>query len=485
VIKQGWFKIIGFFRVNLIAVIFLANLPVSEAQANTQLVGCHSPHPGKIFDMTLLKPFLEAHQEWLRSNQTTQPASMDLCDVNLQGLKLNNLDLSYINFSGSDLSNTNLQGTNLSHANLMETYFRGANLSESNLQNANLQESILEGAELNQADLRQANLNHANLTQANLKGANLLLSNLKNANLTRADLTGADLRWADLTGADLSEANLKNANLGNANLTSAHLQNTILENAILTEANLNSAIYEPKLHALPDLMAFHTVKNFDNIQFQDYNDGQAALTELRTAYELIGVRSMERLITSTIKYQEMISDLKKGGWDYFSAAFNFVFFYLSSNFGADPGRPLKIFLVAFFIFALIYRIALSKPSKSSCIIITWTPKRFYLWKKTQSIDEYPQKLTRVLKTSKFFEKRKSIRYQLRYLRVALFFSVLSAFSIVWREVNVNNWIYLLQSREFTLNARGWVQIVTGIQALLSAYLIVLWILTYFGRPFEW
>ena len=42
----------------------------------------------------------------------------------------------------------------------------------------------------------------------------------------------------------------------------------------------------------------------------------------------------------------------------------------------------------------------------------------------------------------------------------------------------------MQSREYTLRATGWVRTVSGIQSLLSVYLLALGALTYFGRPFE-
>jgi hypothetical protein len=35
-----------------------------------------------------------------------------------------------------------------------------------------------------------------------------------------------------------------------------------------------------------------------------------------------------------------------------------------------------------------------------------------------------------------------------------------------------------------MRATGWVRVAAGVQSLLSVYLIALWVLTYFGRPFE-
>ena len=65
-----------------------------------------------------------------------------------------------------------------------------------------------------------------------------------------------------------------------------------------------------------------------------------------------------------------------------------------------------------------------------------------------------------------------------------YFSLLTAFHIGWRELNVGNWIARIQPREFTLRATGWVRVVSGVQSLISVYLLALAVLTYFGRPFE-
>jgi hypothetical protein len=66
----------------------------------------------------------------------------------------------------------------------------------------------------------------------------------------------------------------------------------------------------------------------------------------------------------------------------------------------------------------------------------------------------------------------------------LYFSVLSAFHMGWRDLNVGNWIARIQAREFSLRSTGWVRVVSGIQSLVSVYLLALWALVYFARPFE-
>lgn len=73
---------------------------------------------------------------------------------------------------------------------------------------------------------------------------------------------------------------------------------------------------------------------------------------------------------------------------------------------------------------------------------------------------------------------------LRAIRYGMYFSILSAFHIGWRDLNVGTWISRMQPNEYTMRATGLVRVASGIQSLISVYLAALWVLTYFGRPFE-
>jgi hypothetical protein len=73
---------------------------------------------------------------------------------------------------------------------------------------------------------------------------------------------------------------------------------------------------------------------------------------------------------------------------------------------------------------------------------------------------------------------------LRAFGYAAYFSLLSAFHIGWRDLNVGTWISRIQFHEYTLRATGWVRFVSGLQSLLSVYLLAIWALTYFSRPFQ-
>jgi hypothetical protein len=61
---------------------------------------------------------------------------------------------------------------------------------------------------------------------------------------------------------------------------------------------------------------------------------------------------------------------------------------------------------------------------------------------------------------------------------------MSAFNIGFRDINFGRWLRLLPRSEYDLKAKGWARTVAGLQSLFSVYLIALWVLTYFGRPFE-
>ena len=67
---------------------------------------------------------------------------------------------------------------------------------------------------------------------------------------------------------------------------------------------------------------------------------------------------------------------------------------------------------------------------------------------------------------------------------AAYFSMLSAFAFGFRDFNVGTWIAHVQAREYTLKPVGWVRAVSGLQSLLSFYLLAVWALTNFGRPFQ-
>jgi uncharacterized protein YjbI with pentapeptide repeats len=149
----------------------------------------------------------------------------------LDGLRLNDMDLSNVQLTLANLFGAQLQGADL----------RWAQLQGANLHRAQLQGAILWDAQLQGANLHWAQLQGASLHSAQLQGANLLTTLLQYADLFRAQLQGADLQMAHLQGAHLSEAQLQGANLHRAELQGANLHRAQLQGTDLLRAQFQGA----------------------------------------------------------------------------------------------------------------------------------------------------------------------------------------------------------------------------------------------------
>jgi len=462
-----------FFRT----AIFIFSLGILFGQgalaANSSSVVCDSPYKGQSLSREKLVELLK------QSGQTT----LNLCGTDLHGSNLSHLNLKGIDLQGADLSEAKFIETNLSDAKLYKTYFRWADLTQADLQRADLRSASFESAKLNQANLTLAKLTQANLAQADLSSATLAYTDLVSTNLTDAVLMAANLQWANLTNADLSGSNLSKTFFGDAILKQANLSNTLMDQTDFSEADLLGAYFQPRLDSLPDLVALSTAKHFQTIRF-DKKRGLPPLLKIRTAYKKIGLVSMERQITAIVKTKQMKQAWQRGGLGYIESAFNFVFFYLPSDFGAAPGRALIIFFLFILIFTLPYYLALAIPVSRAGIWVYWRSRKSQQAAQ-HVVNKDEQWYKKLIRLRCVAMKRNLLREHWRLFRIALYFSLLSAFSLGWQQLNPHSWMRRIQLRDYQFKAYGWIKVLSGIQPLLSAYLLVLWALTYFGHPFEW
>ena len=334
------------------------------------------------------------------------------------------------------------------------------------------------------ADLRDAHLNQADLAGADLNGALLSRAHLNDADLAEANLetvflNGADLRGANLSGANLYNAALEDANLSNASLQDAHLQTAILQGTDLTGADLRGAdlehaVFEPK--TLPTLEGIAQALNLELMTyggfFGEKPGNPGSLTQLRKQFQDAGYRRPEREITCVLNREEAKRDSDV------ESSFKWIAFDLTCQYGLTPGRPLRIALWLWLLFSLIYAVFMHSRGPSGIYFIgsrVWRGRS-----NTQGIQIRPRAIraTRWWKVPFLW-----LRREWRVLRAAMFFSLMSAFNIGFRDINFGRWLRLLTRREYDLKAVGWARTVSGFQSLLSVYLIALWVLTYFGRPF--
>ncbi len=445
--------IICVLSITLAGILLLSTVSSNGQEVQEKEVWKGMLEDGTEISVDDLFEILEEHKKWLETEEK-KGQHADLSNANLSKADLSEAILDGANLSGADLYRANLSKAELYRANLSKAYLDGANLSKAYLDGANLSEAILDEANLSGAILDGANLSKANLGGANLSKATVYRANLSEANLPRANLSEAILDGANLSGADLYRANLSKADLGGVNLTNSKFINTNLKDAIISGVDLARSQYEP--NSPPHKGSLGGIEGLKTVWFK--KGKQSGLVQLRAVLKESGLRDLEREATYAIERRKAHYEPWYKNW------VKHLLFEWTCGYGLNYLQPLLILLGMIFVFSVPYMISIKKYKKDG-IWKVWTHDR-------ARIDlgrEKPERLT--LRGYKIF-------------LYGLYFSILSAFHIGWRDLNVGSWISRIQPREYTLKATGWVRVVSGVQSLISIYLLALWVLSQFGRPFD-
>jgi hypothetical protein len=320
----------------------------------------------------------------------------------------------------------------------------GCDLSGADLQEADLDKAYLEGANLTDALLREAHLNGAILKDAKLSRAHLDQAQLKKAILISAKLDGAHLQATDLTEAILN----------GADLSDAVLQLTELKGSIAYGTHLDRAIFEPI--SLPDIWSMRDVSGLDSIAWEIT---PRALNLLRDEFKKAAQWDQEKAVTYALREQDRLRQGIAARW------FQKIFFEATSLWGASASRPLVIMFILIPVFGLAYSVAIVRRLSDAGIWQVWDKDRI----QQDHGANAPTRLNPI---------------NCRPFQNALHFSILSAFDIGWKDLNIGNWIVRFSPHEYTLRGTGWVRTVSGFQSITSVYLLALAVLSYFGRPFE-
>ena len=336
----------------------------------------------------------------------------------------------------------------------------------------------LRGADLSQRNLKDMNLYNADLTRANLAGTTLTGANLDCAVLLNANLSDVKLDHASLRGAQLRNSDLTRADLRNAILTSADLKNVIIEEARLRGATLNHAVYSPIAAPSGDYIA--DIKGLDSVTFP--KNHQEGLVRLRELLRKSGLRKEERNATYAI--ESNIARYATQDQFFFSrvdGVARIIFFELTTGWGRDPWRAWLILGALWLGSALGYWFAVV-PGRFWVLLLpdgaSYTHAIYRVWLKEFLDPKLENRVTVEVKAERISAE------SWRATGWALYFSLLSAFHIGWRDVNLGMWFMRIQHREYIIRGHGWVRTVAGIQSLVSVYLFAIWGLSYFGRPFQ-
>jgi hypothetical protein len=139
-----------------------------------------------------------------------------------------------------------------------------------------------------------------------------------------------------------------------------------------------------------------------------------------------------------------------------------------------PSRALLLIAALWLLLIPIYAWPIwqmKRPPTSGSVYRVWPQKRIEVQEHKPTLDS-PARIERLHGRG------------LAAIGWSAYFSLLSAFQIGYREFSVGSWLSRAQPRNFALESTGWVRTVSGIQSLVSVYLLAMWLLTYFGRPFQ-
>ena len=311
----------------------------------------------------------------------------------------------------------------------------------------------------------------------------------KGSILNEANFTGAQLRRVSFSGAILQKTKFIDSNLSYADFSNAQLLETELHGARFEGVNLAGAIYDPS--SPPSARYLGGIRGLSEVTFP--TGRPIALVKLRNLLRDSGLRDLERQATYAVEHNKTDEMINGCPWRPLNSQLRLmqpgsslwinclhgvarmIFFEMTTKWGATPSRALLILLAVVLLTTPVYCVGLlisrRKPESVSGIFQVVPHGRFQ-FNGDQVIASGHTAIQR-LKSSWFTAPL-----------WALYFSILSTFQIGWRDFNLGTWIERLQSTEYVLRSSGWIRCVSGLQAIISVYLFAIWILTYFGRPFQ-
>ena len=385
-----------------------------------------------------------------------------LCGLAIPAVGQQDSDWRWRDGNGVERTRAELDEILADHGKYIDSLFKkDKEGKKANLSGADLSDADLRGAILMDADLRGARL-----YGADLQGANLRAVDLQGADLSFAKLQGANLSFAKLQGANLALAKLQEANLFYAKLQGANLRAVDLQGARLYGADLQGAVtYD--VRGLPDITGLAFAKGLSAIDFTPSDIPQ--FVAWRKALQEAGY---------TRRSKDLVAAIRRNSRPEF---WETILFDWTCEFGANPSRPLVVLLWLWVAGTTAYVVGLAKRSGSGLYLLA-TGEKIPAGNRRNRVRRMRWQMPRHATGWKF--PFRFARYAGRALGTAALFSMMSAFNIGFREVNLGRWIRLMQPREFDIKARGWLRVVSGLQSLTSVYLLALAILSHFGTPFD-
>ncbi len=403
--------------------------------------------------------------------QDTAGAELRLLD--LRGAILDNADLSRISVTKVLLDSASLDGVNLYRANLIECSCRGASLANAVLSHGNFFGTDFTGAYMVGCEAESTVFIYADLDTVYLMKANLSKSDFTRASMQNADLFGARLDSADFSQSDLAEASMDRASA-----RKALFKGTLLNEARMFRTDLTEAVFRPA--TVPKLWPISFAEGLRTLNPEFDPEG---LTKLRQAFHDGGFTQAEREVICALRRHDQ-NWLETWAFDY------------TCQWGSDLKRPWYLLLGITALCVLVYYVVMlfgkGHSLKIEIPLSVANAKHIGHGGPNELIDDDGKKVLRIPlnRTSPSLANKGASNLTRRFpmcIRLvwwAVFFSAMSALNIGFRDINFGRWLRKLSRYEFDIRASGVVRVISGFQALLSVYLIALWILSWSGTPFK-
>ena len=377
----------------------------------------------------------------------------------MRNADLSEADLSGVDLRRSKLSGADLRGAKLTCVNSSDQKHKCAILADVDLTGANLEMYSVYPGTSGHGDLLIADLSGALLHRAKLSGAKLSGADLENAKLNGADLSGAKL-----TCVDAGDLGRKCTNLRGADLSGAQVSRTKLDHVDLTGATY-APVSEPPDPYVAGIQGLATL----NAPQGD----EIGLVQLRKLFQDARLGDGEREVTFAIQRNVTRDQLSSpaGSLAWIAGIVRYIGFDWTTAYVLYPERALVLILLLGVVLTPIYMLFMLRPMHRNQIVQVFPEDRVDI-----IADDFAGEQ----------EERKKVVTATNWwsaLCWALYFSLLSAVNIGFEQFTRGDSIRRLQGRDYYLQAVGWVRTIAGAQALISVYLLAMWVLTQFGRPF--
>jgi len=289
----------------------------------------------------------------------------------------------------------------------------------------------------------------------------------------RKRLTGADLRGADLTNARLVDLDLAGTDLRWTSLRGATIQGTKMGQVKLHGADLQDAVFEPASGSIPEFTELTQSRQLTSLRFIA---SPHALMELRDKFRKAGLRQQDRELTYAIQHTRLRA-MPRG----VERAFLWLM-EKTCGFGLHLWRPLQLLGAVWLAATILYYLTIRIRKNPGLFLIVARRRRSDATKFRMHVQ--PVRYFRG-RSSKWWRRPiHAVRAEARILFTAANYSLRNMVNLKFQWLEVGTWIKMLQSRDFDFESRGALRVISGLQSLLSLSLIALFILTYFGNPFD-